>query len=144
MEDFERRLIAAYEAWHRSRGRTPEHFFALYAEEIELHSVLDASLADKTGGPFIGKAAALGYFALIAEQWEMLEARLDKVVVRDETVVCIGHAAWRNLKTLRIVAGPKVDVWTFRDGLAIRYLELFDSYGFARALGLVEPSEEPG
>lgn len=144
MEEFERRLIAAYEAWHGSRGRALEHFFALYAEEIELHSILEASLADKMGGPFIGKPAALAYFAVIAEQWEMLEARLDKVVARDDTVVCIGQAAWRNLKTLRVVAGPKVDVWTVRDGLAVRYLELFDSYGCARALGLVDPPEEPG
>ena len=142
MEDFERRLIAAYQAWHSSRGRAPEHFFALYADNIELHSILEASLADTTGGPFIGKPAALAYFAAIAEQWEMLEARLDSVVARDDTVVCIGHAAWRNLKTLRVVAGPKVDVWTVSEGLAVRYLELFDSYGCARAMGLVDRPEE--
>ena len=144
MEEFERRLIAAYEAWHDSRGRTPEHFFALYAEEIELHSILEASLADRVGGPFIGKSAAIAYFAAIAEQWEMVEGRLDKLVARGDTAVCVGRAAWRNLKTLRVVAGPKVDVWTVRDGLAIHYLEMFDSYGCARALGLVDPPEEPG
>lgn len=144
MEDFERRLIAAYEAWHGSRGRAPEHFFALYAEEIELHSILEASLADKIGGPFIGKPAALAYFAAIAEQWEMLEARLDKVAARNDIVVCIGHAAWRNLKTLRVVTGPKVDIWTVRGGLAVRFLELFDSFGCARALGIVDPPEEVG
>ena len=142
MEEFERRLIAAYEAWHDSRGRTPQHFFALYAEEIELHSIMEASLADKMGGPFIGKSAALAYFAAIAEQWEMVEGRLDKLVARGDTAVCVGRAAWRNLKTLRVVAGPKVDVWTVRDGLAIHYLEMFDSYGCARAIGLIDwPTE---
>ena len=144
MEEFERQLIAAYEAWHGSRGRTPQHFFALYADEIELHSILEASLADRIGRPFIGKSAALAYFAAIAEQWEMVEGHLDNDVTRGDTAVCIGRAAWRNLKTLRVVAGPKVDVWTVRDGLAVRYLELFDSYGLARAMGLVDPPEEPG
>ena len=105
---------------------------------------MEASLADKMGGPFIGKSAALAYFAAIAEQWEMVEGRLDKLVARGDTAVCVGRAAWRNLKTLRVVAGPKVDVWTVRDGLAIHYLEMFDSYGCARALGLVDPPEEPG
>ena len=116
MEEFERRLIAAYEAWHDSRGRTPQHFFALYAEEIELHSIMEASLADKMGGPFIGKSAALAYFAAIAEQWEMVEGRLDKLVARGDTAVSVGRAALRNLKTLRDVAGPKEDVWKVRDG----------------------------
>lgn len=144
MEDFEGRLTAAYAAWHASKGRTPEAFFALYAEDIELHSILEASLADRIGAPFVGRQAAIAYFAAIAEQWEMVEARLDVVVVRGDRAVCIGHAAWRNLKTLRVVVGPKVDVWTVRDGLAVHYLEMFDSYGCARALGLIDPPEGAG
>lgn len=141
MGDFEERLRAAYRAWHDGRGRTPEWFFALYAEDIELHSILEASLADKTGGPFIGKPAAIAYFAAIAEQWEMIGARLDGIVASGNQAVCIGHASWRNLKTLRMVSGPKVDVWTVRDGLAVHYLEMFDSYGCARAMGIVDPPE---
>lgn len=140
MEQFEARLAGAYATWHASRGRTPEAFFALYADEIELHSILDASLGDQTGGPFIGKPAAIAYFTAIAEAWEMVDARLDGIVARDGKFVCVGYAAWKNLRTLRTIAGPKVDVWTARDGLAVHYLEMFDSYGCARALGLVDPS----
>lgn len=139
MEEFEARLAAAYRAWHDSRGRTPEAFFALYAEDIELHSILEASLMDQMRGPFIGKHAALEYFTAIAESWEMVEARTEAFVARDDKVVWVGHATWRNLKTLRIVDGPKVDVWTVRDGLAVHFLEMFDSYGTARALGVVDP-----
>jgi ketosteroid isomerase-like protein len=141
MDEFEARLAAAYDAWHASRGRTPDRFFALYDEDIELHSVLEASLFDdQMRGPFIGKVAALDYFTAIAEAWEMVEARTDAIVARDDKVVWVGHAAWRNLKTLRVVAGPKIDVWTVRDGKAIDFLEVYDSYGTARALGLVEPA----
>jgi len=142
LEEFEARLAAAYQAWHASRGRTPERFFELYAEDIELHSVLDASLQHATGGPYIGKQAALAYFTAIAEAWEMLEARLDHIVARGDRLVCVGHATWRNLKTLRPVSGPKVDVWTVRDGQAVHYLEMFDSHGVAIALGLVDAPEE--
>ena len=66
MEDFEARLAAAYQAWHESRGRTPDRFFSLYADDIELHSILEASLSDTMRGPFIGKHAAIAYFAAIA------------------------------------------------------------------------------
>jgi ketosteroid isomerase-like protein len=141
MEDFEARLAAAYQSWHASRGRTPEAFFALYHDDIELHSILEASLLDAMRGPFVGKNAALAYYTAIAEAWEMVEARADDFVARGDKVVAIGHATWRNLKTLRIVDGPKVDVWTVRDGRAVHYLEMFDSYGTARALGVVDPPE---
>jgi ketosteroid isomerase-like protein len=142
MEDFEARLAAAYHAWHESRGRTPDRFFSLYANDIELHSILEASLSNTLRGPFVGKHAAIAYFAAIAEQWEMVAARLDDIVARGDKVVCLGHATWRNLKTLRVVAGPKIDVWTVRDGLAVHFLEMFDSYGCARALGVIDwPTE---
>ena len=141
MEDFEAHLRAAYEAWHKSRGRTPDRFFALYGDDIELHSILEASLMDEMRGPFVGKAAALAYFAAIAEQWEMISASTEAFVARDDKVVWIGRAVWRNLKTLRVVDGPKIDVWTVRDGLAVHFLEMFDSYGTARALGLVDWEE---
>jgi len=141
MEDFEARLAAAYQAWHASRGRTPEHFFALYGEDIELHSILEASLMSEMGGPFIGKGAAIAYFTAIAEAWEMVAARVDAFVARDDKIVVIGHATWRNLRTLRLVDGPKVDVWTVRDGQAVHFLEMFDSYATARALGVVDQPE---
>jgi ketosteroid isomerase-like protein len=142
MEEFKARLVAAYDAWHASRGRSPEAFYALYADDIELRSILQAARIDEVmRGPFIGKATALAYFTAIAEAWEMVEARVDRFVAEGDTVVVVGHATWRNLKTLRVVDGPKVDVWTVRDGQAARYLEMFDSYGTARALGLVDEPE---
>ena len=143
MEEFESRLTAAYQAWHESRGRTPDRFFSLYADDIELHSILEASLNDTLRGAFIGKGAAIAYFAAIAEQWEMVEAEIGAIVARDDTIVCVGRATWRNLKTVRLVSGPKVDVWTVRDGLAAHVLEMFDSYGCARAAGVIDWSPEP-
>ena len=138
MEEFEARLAAAYEAWHVSRGRTPERFFELYADDIELRSILEASVyGEHLGGPFIGKSAALAYFTAIAEAWEMIEATTEAIIARDDKVVWVGRASWRNLKSLQTVSGPKVDVWTVRNGRAVDYLEVFDSYGTARALGMV-------
>ena len=143
MDDFEARLRAAYDAWHSTRGRSPDRFFELYADDVELHSILEASvLADAMRGPFIGKPAALAYFAAIAEQWELVDASTEAFVARDDKIVWIGHATWRNLKTLRLVDGPKIDVWTVRDGLAVHFIELFDSYGTARALGLIDNDED--
>lgn len=139
MQEFEVRLAAAYQSWHASRGRTPEAFFELYADTIELHSILEASFPADISGPFRGKGEALAYFTAIAEAWEMVDARTDAMIARDDKVAWVGHATWRNLRTLRLVDGPKVDVWTVRDDRAVHFLEMFDSYGTARALGIVDP-----
>lgn len=139
MQEFTARLAAAYRSWHESRGRTPDRFFALYSEDIALHSILEASLPDQMRGPFIGKSAALEYFTAIAEAWEMVDAQTDGFVTGVDKVVWIGRATWRNVRTLRLVDGPKVDVWTVRDRLAVQVLEMFDSYATARALGIVDP-----
>ena len=32
---------------------------------------------------------------------------------------------------------PKIDVWTFRNGKAVRFFEMFDSLGFARTASLI-------
>lgn len=145
MDEFEAQLVGAYEAWHASRGRTPDRFFALYADDIELHSILEAStIDDAMRGPFIGKPAAIAYFAAIAEAWDMVGAETEAFVARGDKVVWIGRAAWRNRHTLRTVDGPKIDVWTVRDGLAVHFLEMFDSYGCARALGIVDPPDDEG
>ena len=60
-----------------------------------------------------------------------------------EARLAAAYHAWHASRgrTLRTVDGPKVDVWTVRDGLAVNYLEMFDSYGTARALGVVDPPE---
>jgi ketosteroid isomerase-like protein len=139
MDEFEARLTAAYDAWHASHGRTPDRFFALYDAGIEMRSILDTALApEQYRGPYFGKDAALVYYTALAEAWEMLEGRTDGIVARGDTLVWIGHATWRNLRTLHVVSGPKIDVWTVREGLAVRFFEIYDSYGAVKAMGLVE------
>jgi ketosteroid isomerase-like protein len=139
MDEFEARLTTAYDAWHASRGRTPDRFFALYDDGIEMRSILDTALpGEPYRGPYFGKHAALAYYTALAEAWEMLEGRTEAIVARGDTLVWIGHVTWRNLRTLRVVSGPKIEVWTVRDGLAVRFFEIYDSYGTAKAWGLIE------
>ena len=140
IEDFKRRLEAAYAEWDRSGGRTPQLFFELMDEAIEFHSILEREFpGEPLSGPFIGKSAVLAYFTAIAESWELLSARTDRVVADGDTVVHIGRARWRNRQTLRLLDSPKVDVWTVWNGKAIRYLEMFDGCAYARAIGVIDP-----
>ena len=37
-----------------------------------------------------------------------------------------------------VASTPKVDIWTFRDGRAVRMFEMYDTLAFARAAGLLQ------
>lgn len=142
-EDFRTRLETAYAEWDRSRGRTPQLFFELMDEAIEFHSVLESEFpADPLSGPFSGKPAVIGYYAGIAESWQALACKTERIVGQGDTFVWIGRVQWRQLRTLRVFDTPKVDVWTVWNGKAIRYLEMFDSSAYARAIGQPGPPPE--
>jgi ketosteroid isomerase-like protein len=138
--DFRQRLEAAYDAWGASGGTTPARFFELMDDSIEFHSILERAFpSDRLSGPFNGKSAVIGYWAAIAESWELVSSRTEAIVGEGDRVVWIGRVRWRHRRTLREMATPKVDIWTVWQGRAIRYLEMFDSASYARAVGLTDP-----
>lgn len=139
-DDFRGRLEAAYRGWDSSGGKTPQLFFELMDEAIEFHSILESEFpTDPLGGPFIGKPAVLAYYTGIAEGWELISSKTERIVGEGDTIVWIGHVRWRQRRTLRLLDSPKVDVWSVWNGKAIRYLEMFDSCGYARAIGAIDP-----
>lgn len=140
MSAFKDHLAAAYQAWGDSRGKTPQHFFALMDPAIRLRSILrDELSSNPLGKGFLGKGEVLDYFAAIAESWELLDLETTALVEEGDKVIWVGTVQWRNRKTMRVLDTPKVDAWTHRDGKAIDFIELYDSYGFAKAIGLVDP-----
>lgn len=142
-EHFRRRLAAAYDDWSASGGTTPAGFFDLMDPAIEFHSVLEREFpCDPVSGPFIGKAAVIGYWTAIAESWEMLASRAEALIGEADRVVWIGRVHWRHRRTLRELETPKIDVWTVWQGRAIRYFEMIDSASYARATGLLGRAEQ--
>ncbi len=136
-DEFRQRLTAAYDAWGTSAGTTPAQFFDLMDEAIEFHTVLEREFpGDPLSGPFCGRAAVIGYWTAIAECWELISSKTEAIVAEGDRVVWIGRVRWRNRRTLRELTTTKVDIWTVWQGRAIRYLEMFDSAGYARASGL--------
>ena len=77
------------------------------------------------------------YFAALDAEWEMIDFPTEKVVEQGDTVVWIGRCTWRNRRTDRVETSPKIDVWTFRDGRAVRLLEMFDTLAFVRGAGML-------
>jgi ketosteroid isomerase-like protein len=128
------RLKQAYSTWSASKGTSADHWFDLFADQIEMRSVLAPELPDDLAAHRVSKSAAMEYFQTLGRDWEMIEFKADRFVDDDDDVVMVGRCAWRNRATGRIVDTPKVDIWHFEDGKAVTFLEMFDSLAFMRAI----------
>ena len=127
----------AYRQWRETRGRNNDQVIAMMADEIEMRSVLDPDLPDDLAADRKTREEARKYFEVLARDWEMIDYPQDKIVGDGDTVVWIGRCHWRHRHTGREINSPKVDIWTFRDGKAVKFMEMFDSLGFASTVGLV-------
>lgn len=131
-------IRAAYAHWEASLGHDPEPFFALVAEDFEMASVLDPPEIHELACDHCGLDRVRDYFAALDADWEMVAFPTEQVVEQGDTVVWIGRCTWRNRHTGLVASTPKVDIWTFRDGRAVRMFEMYDTLAFARAAGLLQ------
>ena len=129
---------AAYEHWEESLGSDPEPFLALVAEDFTMASVLDPPDLHELAKDHYGLDRVRDYFAALHADWEMIDFPTEQVVEQDDTVVWIGRCTWRHRHTGRLATTPKVDIWTFRDGRAVRMFEMFDTLAFVRGAGMLQ------
>jgi hypothetical protein len=128
----------AYEHWERSLGSNPEPFFALVADDFEMASVLDPPDLHELARDHYGLERVREYFAALDADWEMIEFPTERVVEQGDTVVWIGRCTWRNRHTGLLATTPKVDIWTFHEGRAVRMFEMFDTLAFVRGAGMLQ------
>ena len=57
----------------------------------------------------------------------MIEYKVDQFVAQKDRVVMLGHCAWRNKHTGKVVQTPKADSWRFANGKAVEFYEYFDT-----------------
>ena len=130
-------LQRAYARWGETKGGSAGDFLALLADGVEMRSVLSPELGDDLAANRLSKAEAADYFAVIARDWEMISYDVDRFIGDGDDIVMVGRCHWRHKANGAEVDSPKVDIWHFEGGKATSFLEMFDSLGFARAVGIV-------
>jgi len=130
-------LEQAYRNWNETKGGSFEEILDLFADEVEMRSVLSPDIPHEVSGTHRTKAEAVNYFASLARDWEMLAYDVDRFIADGDDIVMVGRCAWRNRATGNVVDTPKVDIWHFENGKITQFLEMFDSLGFVQALGAV-------
>ena len=130
-------LKSAYDNWRRTKGGNLDEVLDLFDDQIEMHSVLEPGVKHELARVQTSREDTKKYFRELLDNWEMIDFPTEKVLADGDTVVWIGRCHWRNKKDGNVLDTPKIDVWTFRNGKAVRFFEMFDSLGFARAASLL-------
>ena len=138
------RLRGVYERWAGTRGGTASEVLDLFDEEVEMVSVLGQDIPDAVAGVHLGRAGAATYFEGLLRDWEMVDWQVQQYVDGGDVIAVVSRCAWRNRATGNVVDTPKVDIHTFRDGKVVRFQEVYDTLGFAKALGIVPTGSPPG
>jgi uncharacterized protein len=131
------RIADAYRQWRETKGMSSDLFLDLMDDQIEMRSVLEPQLPDDLAENRKSRGEAREYFAILSRDWEMIDFPQEKIVADGDTVVWIGRCSWRHKRTGQEIDTPKVDIWTFESGKAIRFFEMFDSLAFARTAALI-------
>ena len=131
-------LEAAYRRRGDSKGGSVAEVLGLFADHIEMRSVLTPDVPHEISGTHSSKEEARAYFEGLLKDWEMLSFEAERFIEdrNGDDIVMIGRCAWRHRGTGKEVHTPKVDIWRFEDGKAAGYYELFDTLAFARGIGL--------
>jgi ketosteroid isomerase-like protein len=131
-------LETAYRHWSDTRGGSAPEVLELFAEEIEMRSVLDPALPGELGGTHRSRGEAAEYFAALSRDWEMLYYDVERFIAEGDEVVMVGRCGYRDKTTGREVHTPKVDLWHFENGRATRFSEYYDTLGLATAADAAE------
>ena len=130
-------LQRSYARWSETKGANIDEVPDMFDDRIEMRSVLTDDVPHETSGTHRTQAEARAYFEALQRDWEMIFYEVDRFIADEDDVVMVGRCRYRHRGTNQEVETPKVDIWHFENGKATQFFELFDSLGFARAIGAV-------
>jgi hypothetical protein len=131
------RLAQVYARWNETKGGCVDEMLDMLADEVEMRTVLTPEIPDELARVHVSKSEAETYFRTLVAQWEMISYEVDRFIADEDDIVMVGRCHWRHRGSQLEVDTPKVDIWHFENGKATRFLEMFDSLAFARAVGAV-------
>jgi ketosteroid isomerase-like protein len=129
-------LRAAYQLWNDTRGGSADHWLGLMADDVNTRSVSDGAPPMEFTRAKSGKAQMAEYFAGLAADWEMIHFTPGEFIAAGDRVVVLSAVAFRFRKTGKVAESPKADVFRFRDGKIVEFVEFFDT---ARAFAAAQP-----
>jgi ketosteroid isomerase-like protein len=126
-------LRDCYTRWHDTRGGSIDAWLAIAHEQFTLRSMADG----RQGVEFTAACSCkddLGrYLSGLTGGWDMEYYQVDEYIAQGDAVIALGSTAWTNKTTGKRAETLKSDVWKFRDGKAVSFLEFYDSFALIEA-----------
>ena len=120
-------LREGYARWSDSRCSSIDHWLDMMADDFRFRSVADGAPGLEFITSDCGKDGLRRYLEGIAAEWEMLHFRVADLIADGDRVVAVVDSGWRNKATGKSLNLPMVNVWRFRGGRPIEYLEVYDT-----------------
>ena len=129
------RLRSAYEAYAETNGKA-DVWYDVLADEVSWGSLADGRPGMDFTRPRASKEEVVSYFEGLAKDWTMEFYFVNEFVAQNNRVVALAESGWKNRHTGKVVKTPKADVWRFRDGKAVEFMEFYDTQ---KALEATQP-----
>ncbi len=121
------RLREAHARWHEGRGEDVEFWFDICSPDMRLVSSAMGREGLAFTSPCCGHDELRGYFSKLSEDWTMDRYTVESFIGDGDEIVAQCSTKWTNKRTGKSFDILKADVWTFRDGKAVRFAEYYDS-----------------
>ncbi len=132
-ESNAQRVRRIYAGWIATRGRNVDEWLEIASDDFRIVSGADEYAVAKFGAGPRGKEGLCRYLENITRHWAMEHFEIVRMVDAGDEVVAVSNIAFRNRTTGKVASGAMVDVWAFRDGKAVSFLEVFDTASMVAA-----------
>lgn len=120
-------IRTAYQTWDTTKGADRSAWVNLVSDDFEMHSVGARPSGLSFAGTQKGPDRLDEYLRVLIEQWEMKYYRVHALFGDDTQVVMFGECSYDFRANGQTIITPIANLWTLRDGKAVRCIEVFDS-----------------
>lgn len=126
-------LRRLYRRWAETRGASVDDWLDIVSDDFRVTSGADEYSAAKFGVAPRGREGIRRYLENLREHWAQEIFEVIDVIDAGDDVVVVSNVAYRYRATDKIAVSTMVDVWKFRDGKAVSWLEVFDTASMVAA-----------
>ena len=132
-QDYVNTLRHAYQLWNDTKGGSVQTWLGLFADDMVIRSLGEENPRLDFAKSRQGKSEAQQYFAELGSSWELVYFNPEDFIAQDDRVVVLSRVAFKSRITGKVAQSPKADIFRFRDGKIVEFLEFFDTAAAAAA-----------
>lgn len=123
----EQRLREAYAFWNEAKGSDTSKWLDLMSDNIVFRSLAGGAPGMEFTNKCKSKKDVEGYFAGLAEDWQMIYYVPDIFIVDDDRIAVLGKCSFKSKRTGKVIETPKADFFIFQNHKIVEFYEFYDT-----------------